>query len=136
MPERKWTCRRQQGGVVCGTENPARKRNCTRCQKPRQRRETSKTRHMAVLRDLQYEWWVEQFGEQCGICGAGPVNKRLQRDHDHKTGEPRALLCYRCNKFLHDWMTPEWLVAAAEYVLFNGRGQRERKGTSTDGDHS
>jgi hypothetical protein len=129
MPERTWTCRRQKNGIVCGAVNPARKRNCERCWKPRQRRQTSKTRHMAVLRHLTYEDCIEiNGGEHCGICGAGPVSKRLQRDHEHKgSGEFRGLLCYRDNKFLPDWMTLEWLRAAVAYL----ERFEERKGKAT-----
>lgn len=118
MPERTWTCQRIQSGVVCAASNPARKRNCTRCGKPRQRRETSKTRHEAVLRDLSYEECIIiNGGERCGICGAGPVSKRLQRDHEHTgDGAFRGLLCYRDNKFMPDWMTLDWLCAAVAYL--------------------
>ena len=57
------------------------------------------------------------FGERCGICGKGPsATRRLDRDHDHKTGQPRGLLDHRCNRALPSWATPEWLEAAAAYL--------------------
>lgn len=37
-------------------------------------------------------------------------------DHDHRTMIVRGLLCVRCNRNLPDWMTPEWLRAAADYL--------------------
>lgn len=52
----------------------------------------------------------------CAICPATPKTRALHVDHDHKTGRVRGLLCFRCNRFLHSWMTEEWLRAAADYV--------------------
>lgn len=37
-------------------------------------------------------------------------------DHDHHTMVIRGLLCVRCNRAIAQWMTPEWLEAAAEYL--------------------
>jgi hypothetical protein len=74
-------------------------------------------KHLAVLKN-PYEWWAERFPEQCGICGREPSGKRrLDRDHDHRTGEPRGLLCHRCNRALPNWVTPEWLMAAHRYLV-------------------
>ena len=71
--------------------------------------------HREVLK-VPYEAWVEAFGEQCGICGAGRKSRNLDRDHDHRTGEARGLLCHRCNRALPNWMTVEWLSAAMIYL--------------------
>jgi hypothetical protein len=67
--------------------------------------------------DLPYERYVEiNGGELCGICGAEPKpGKRLNRDHDHRSGEPRGLLCFRCNAALRPYMTSEWLLAASAF---------------------
>jgi hypothetical protein len=71
---------------------------------------------MAAL-ELPYEHYLELAGaELCGICGRGPQRRRLDRDHDHKTGKPRGLLCHRCNRALPSWVTVEWLEAAAVYL--------------------
>ena len=54
---------------------------------------------------------------KCALCQRPePPNKKLDLDHDHKLMHVRGLLCWRCNKFLHPWMTPEWLHRAAIYV--------------------
>lgn len=63
-----------------------------------------------------YEAWVERYGERCGICGAPPKTKRLHRDHDHRTGRARGLLCFRCNRLLPTYATLEWLRSAVAYI--------------------
>ena len=66
---------------------------------------------------VPYERWVEQFGEVCGICGAKPKGKRLNRDHAHR--QPygaRGLLCSRCNRWLPYFATIDWLLNAAKYL--------------------
>ena len=66
---------------------------------------------------LTYEEYIElNGGEHCSICGKLPTTRRLDRDHDHKTGLPRGLLCHRCNRQLPSWMTEEWLLSAADYL--------------------
>lgn len=39
---------------------------------------------------------------KCGICNKDEkeFKRRLSVDHNHKTGQVRGLLCYRCNKFV------------------------------------
>ena len=67
--------------------------------------------------EVPYEDYVAlNGGEYCGICGIGPRSKRLDRDHDHKTGKPRGLLCHRCNRALPAWVSQDWLRAAASYL--------------------
>jgi hypothetical protein len=107
---RTWTCR------FCWTgEIPNAKRNCPTCSRPKKRR--SKPQHQMIL-ETPYELWVARFGERCGICGRPPSEgRRLDRDHDHRTGEPRGLLCHRCNRALPNWVTPDWLHKAIEYLL-------------------
>lgn len=116
--------------MTCATENPNRKRNCAVCGKPRQRGQTSRDKHMAVLRDLSYEECVEiNGGEHCGICGAGPKTRRLNRDHEHKgDGAFRGLLCMRCNLALPDRISLDWLRAAVIYL----ERFEARKETNTD----
>lgn len=49
----------------------------------------------------EYEKMLEKQGGVCAICGKKEThNKRKQNlsiDHNHKTNEIRALLCYKCN---------------------------------------
>ena len=104
---RFWTC----GG--CKTRHPRTKQKCT-C--GRKRPKATPPKHRAVL-DNPYEWWVERFGEACGICGAGPsATRRLDRDHDHESGAARGLLCHRCNRTLGRGITLDWCRRAVEYL--------------------
>lgn len=109
-----WTCQRMRMGSKCGHRNPSRKRNCQSCGKPRPpRREPA---HRKVLVEMPYEQWVERFGDRCNICGAEAKTRRLHRDHDHRTGQARGVLCFRCNAALRSYMTAEWLASAAAYL--------------------
>lgn len=110
-----WTCKRVRGGVRCNARNPNVKRLCIVCGAPRPaRRQPTHMRALAIGYD---EYVLANGGDQCGIClrVRGPARK-LDRDHDHKTGKVRGVLCPRCNKILVYWMTPEWLRAAADYL--------------------
>jgi recombination endonuclease VII len=132
MPERTWTCRRVKDGRPCAHVNPARKRNCETCGKPRQRRQTSRDRHMAGKEAVTYEQAIAiNGGEFCGVCGTGPGTRRLHKDHEHKgDGAVRGLLCFRCNAALRTYMTLDWLLAAAAYLY----RFEQRRGVATNGD--
>lgn len=55
----------------------------------------------------------------CAVCmqSTSSFNKRLAVDHNHKTGEVRGLLCFRCNHFVVGKYTdPALLYAAARYL--------------------
>lgn len=118
-----WTCQRVAGGVKCSQRNANRKRKCERCGKPKRDRSSEKPAHLSALA-LSYEYYAElNGGEFCGICGAAPKSgRRLNRDHCHKgVGTPRGLLCWDCNKWLRDFMTADWLRAAAAYLERSAR---------------
>ena len=103
---RYWTCR-------CGQRW---QRITQVCECGGRRPKPSRPKHKRAL-DLPYEEYVARYGELCGICGRGPSeNRRLDRDHDHTTGEPRGLLCHRCNRALPNWATTEWLRQATRYL--------------------
>jgi len=60
--------------------------------------------HATTLRDDSYAAYVsinEQIhgaGDDCGVCGHPPTStRRLDRDHDHRSGFPRGLAHVRCN---------------------------------------
>jgi Recombination endonuclease VII len=113
---RFWICYRQQDGQRCLTRNPMVKQKCVLCGglRPAARR----PKHMVAL-ETEYETYVAlNGGEVCGVCGRRRTGKdrRLDRDHDHRTGQPRGLLCHKCNRLLASWVTPELLDAAAAYL--------------------
>jgi hypothetical protein len=54
----------------------------------------------------RYKLTIEEYNEmyrkqesKCGICGIheSKLTKKLNIDHDHKTGKARELLCQKCN---------------------------------------
>jgi hypothetical protein len=105
---RVWTC------AGCKARWPRTKQRCT-C--GRKRPAARRAAHLKVLDELPYSWWTERYGEVCGICGRPPKDeKKLHRDHDHRTGEPRGLLCFQCNRGLPNYVTAEWLDRARAYV--------------------
>lgn len=110
-----WTCQRKFGSAQCKHVNDNRKRKCGLCGKARPARRRPK--HLAAL-EVPYEEYVRLTGgEFCKLCGATPKpGRRLDRDHDHRTGQPRGLLCHLCNRLLPDRVTPDWLRRAADYI--------------------
>lgn len=109
-----WTCQRITSGEKCGSVNENRKRNCWNCGKPRAKRKPPE--HRAVLA-MPYEYWADRFGDRCNICGTAPSSRRrLDRDHDHATGEMRGLLCHKCNRGLDWFPTVDVLKSAVAYL--------------------
>jgi hypothetical protein len=110
-----WICTRRLGGLRCGAINQPRTRICHTCGKPKPTRR--KPAHLAAL-DQPYETFVEiNGGDFCFLCGALPKpGRRLDRDHCHRTGVGRGLLCHRCNRALPNWVTSQWLRKAAHYL--------------------
>ena len=111
MAQRVWTCK-------CGLKNPRIKQKCPGCGRKRPARKTAAQKALTE----GYEVWVERFGDRCNICGREPSERRrLDRDHCHASGTSRGLLCARCNRALPNWVTPDWLRAAAEYLERSSR---------------
>ena len=87
---------------------------------------TPRDKYLLKRYDIDERRYDLMFARQDGVCdlsGHPPKTRRLQTDHDHKTKRVRGLLCFRCNKALLEWMSPEWLRAAAAYKesSFDGR---------------
>lgn len=106
---RHWTCKK------CKARWPRTKQNCATLECKGRRPAPRQAKHKAVL-DRPYDEWVAVYGEQCGICGRKPTSRKLDRDHSHKTGRARGLLCHLCNRALPEHATVEWLVAAQAYL--------------------
>lgn len=62
---------------------------------------------------------LEDQDGHCAICPRTPKTKRLEVDHDHKSGLVRGLLCWRCNNRLlaSAGDDPELLRSAACYLI-------------------
>ena len=106
------------------------RRKCAACSSPLPKRRVPK--HAEVLRDTSYEAWeVESqrvHGGELGACAMcrrpKPDTHRHDRDHDHRQGTVRGLLCVRCNRELarnHTLETARALVAYLERCEAAGR---------------
>jgi hypothetical protein len=79
---------------ICGRNLPLinfeskRCKYCDDCKK-----EIKKARRHNISHEI-YERIIEEQNGLCKICGE---NKKLEIDHDHKTGTVRGLLCRKCN---------------------------------------
>jgi hypothetical protein len=67
-----------------------------------------------------YTMYLEMIVAQhsrCQICSTG-IDATSPLDHDHKTGEPRGVLCSRCNLMLGHMETErvEIIYSAAQYL--------------------
>lgn len=115
MAARYWTCR------TCKHRNARtssqRCQGCSKLTKPKPR----VPKHAETLRDHTYADYaaineaIHGAGETCGVCGTPPKGRSLQREHDHATGRPRGLACWRCNRLMPKQFT---LVEARAIVAY------------------
>lgn len=79
--------------------------------------------------------WVAQGGK-CAICEVnlkprGRMADAVAVDHNHQTGEVRALLCRKCNHGLGHFLdSPELLQMAAEYLREKGHYSQFKRNLS------
>lgn len=94
-------------------------------EKARRDAEPEKYRLRACERNLakygltikSYENLLESQGGRCAICDDLPITTPLAVDHDHTTGQLRALLCGSCNRALGLFKDDYRVVtAAADYI--------------------
>jgi hypothetical protein len=112
MAAKYWTCRKcgyrnQRAHLLCRGEVSAvigsvGTEACTGRRPPKH-----VPKHATTLRDNPYAYYrevneaIHGAGDNCGVCGAEPKDSRnLQREHDHVTGQPRGLACWRCNRLM------------------------------------
>ena len=128
----------QAAGAALAAERRSVPRLCVRCGAPVERKpgkpvcagcrvdpRVRASAHEKRRRAQNYGLTVDELDRmlrrqrgQCALCGTTePGKKGLAIDHDHVTGQVRALLCGRCNTgigLLQD--DPELLAKAATYV--------------------
>lgn len=70
------------------------------------------------LQPGEYEQLYTLQNGTCALCRrATGKSKRLAVDHDHKTGQPRGLLCGPCNQLLgHGRDDPDFFQRIIEYL--------------------
>lgn len=106
----------------CGARFERIKRKCPSCGKTRAKRRVPK--HARTLRDDTYEDYVvvskEIHGngdESCDVCRKPKAEgRRHDRDHDHKTGNPRGLACHLDNRSMPHWLTAHRAQLIADYL--------------------
>ena len=122
-----WSCPK------CGYRNEGRAIKCRQtfssfqCDGRRPKRRVPK--HARTLRDDSYEtyrqlnWVLHNKAHDgwfdpdcCGVCGKPPKARRHDRDHDHRTGKPRGLACWHCNRELLRHATLDELRLAVAYL--------------------
>lgn len=72
--------------------------------------------------DKFQKMFLNQRGH-CKICGNLPDKRGLSVDHDHRTGQVRGLLCFRCNAALGGFSdSVRLLKKAIQYLqIFSGK---------------
>ena len=87
---------------------------------PRNRRHFLKTRY--GLTEEAYEKILAEQNGRCALCGTDKclTGRNFAVDHDHTSGQVRALLCIKCNTGLGKFRdSPDLLRKAAEYLEFH-----------------
>lgn len=85
---------------------------------------------MYGISENDYDLLLLAQGGVCAICsGACGTGRHLSVDHDHATGQVRALLCASCNNGLGRFKdSPALLRAAASYIEQHKQaGSREQR---------
>ena len=73
---------------------------------------TNRKKKYGLLPD-QYQQTLEIQNGLCAICGE---SRKLNVDHDHKTGKVRGLLCQTCNLLVNKNINTDILRSAIKYL--------------------
>lgn len=120
LQERCTSCRKQQY-LDQGKETAKKyRKNNPELIKAIQRRSVIKS---YGITEEDYTKMLEQQDHKCAICGTSDWGRPSPCiDHDHITGEVRALLCNRCNRvlgFVED--NPELVTKIFDYLKIHGK---------------
>jgi len=77
----------------------------------------AKLLHLYGITIDQYEAMFVAQGGRCAICKRPPEKKPLVVDHNHKTGQVRALLCNNCNTAIGMLQESTEAIATAYHYL-------------------
>jgi len=97
--------------------------------KRKRRRRKENPIHKKARESMDYDALFAKQEGKCAICKkpwnpltkAGAKARRMHRDHNHSTLQPRGLLCQNCNRHLKDKFDTEWYRAAWEYLTYYER---------------
>lgn len=87
------------------------------------RREHNLKAHYGMTQ-LEYDQMLQTQNYSCAICDIEQwqTGKNFHVDHDHNTGDVRALLCGNCNRGLGAFLdSPAIVELAASYLRKHGR---------------
>lgn len=89
---------------------------CRDCVSQYQREFRAKNRYNSSFEELEALKAAQEY--KCLICSS---EKKLVIDHNHETGQVRAILCDKCNRGLGYFNDdPVLLIAASNYLLEKG----------------
>lgn len=115
-PSRYWTC----ANVKCGYRNESRKRKCVACGRAKRKSRSKAQVHPQDTYETYLQVAREIHGvtdESCCVCGRPRKQEtRHHREHDHRTGLPRGIACFRCNKELLRHATLEQARLVVAYL--------------------
>jgi 5-methylcytosine-specific restriction endonuclease McrA len=82
-----------------------------------------KRKWTSAIYEKERAGFLERQGGKCAICKKpqSDFKHRLSLDHNHKTGQLRGLLCYRCNKFVVGRHTYETALQLITYLQVEKR---------------
>lgn len=108
-PRACWTCQEVKAAEEFHRHQGGRRRHCKECMRAQHRARYRATNGKDRVFDQSlrrlYGITLEQYNQmlagqegRCGLCGDEPATtRRMHVDHDHQTGQIRALLCHHCN---------------------------------------